>query len=144
MTLLGLTQTPTVCIWAHADRLLAGLEEAGHLTCLHSAVRRQNSSKGDNRYPATENWAQEEYFSEERRVQTGTATRATTLSVPQRQALCSSWEELLSQEGLHVSSEGAARSESLADCRQVALQGVQPVFPYLQRVLTTPAGLPSR
>lgn len=48
------------------------------------------------------------------RTQTGKATRATTLSVPQRQALCSSWEELLSQEGLPVSSEGAARSEGLA------------------------------
>lgn len=42
-----------------------------------------------------------------------------------------------------AASEGAARSESLADCRQVALQGVQRVFPYLQGVLTTPAGLPS-
>lgn len=101
-----------MCIWAHADRLHAGLEEAGHLTC---GYQKTEQPKGHPGIQGLRTGHEEEYFSEEHRMQTGKATAGHRTSDPPGRTLCSSWVELLGQEGRLVSSEAAARSESLAD-----------------------------
>lgn len=79
------------------------------------AIRRQNSPKATTGIQGLRTGHEEEYFSEEHRMQTGKATTGHYTSDPPGRTLCSSWVELLGQEGRLVSSEAAARSESLAD-----------------------------
>lgn len=110
-----------MCIWAHTDRLRAS----------------QNSPKATTGIQGLRTGHEEEYFSEEHRMQTGKATAGHYTSDPPGRTLCSSWVELLGQEGRQP------EVRVWQTCRQVALQGVQWVFPYLQGVHTTPAGLPS-